>query len=80
MIAISSGVAWHSSIRTSNSWRRIEAQIIPRELGKTLALMVGFRNILVHDYAKLDTSVVLKVLRKDLADLERFRDAVGPII
>jgi uncharacterized protein YutE (UPF0331/DUF86 family) len=39
-----------------------EAQLIPQELGEALALMVGFRNILVHDYARLDPSIVLRVL------------------
>ena len=42
--------------------------------------MVGFRNILVHDYARLDQSIVLRVLREDLRDLERFRQAVGPML
>ena len=57
-----------------------EAQLVSRELGGALALMVGFRNILVHDYARLDSSIVLRVLREDLRDLERFRDAVGPLL
>ena len=57
-----------------------EAHLIPRELGGALALMVGFRNILVHDYARLDRSIVLRVLRDDLHDLERFRDAVAPML
>jgi uncharacterized protein YutE (UPF0331/DUF86 family) len=57
-----------------------EAQLIPLPLGRALALMVGFRNILVHDYARLDVSIVLRVLREDLRDLERFRDAVGPMV
>ena len=57
-----------------------EAQLIPQELGGALALMVGFRNILVHDYARLDPSIVLRVLREDLRDLERFRQAVGPMV
>ena len=57
-----------------------EAQLIPGELGHALALMVGFRNILVHDYARLDPSIVLRVLRDDLRDLERFREAVGALV
>ncbi len=57
-----------------------EAQVISRELGAALALMVGFRNILVHDYVRLDASVVVRVLREDLGDLERFRDRVRTVV
>ena len=38
--------------------------------------MVGVRNILVHDYARLDPAIVVRVLQKDVGDLERFRDAM----
>jgi uncharacterized protein YutE (UPF0331/DUF86 family) len=53
-----------------------EAELLPRELAASLARMVGFRNILVHDYARLDPAIVMRVLRTDLSDLPRFRDAV----
>jgi uncharacterized protein YutE (UPF0331/DUF86 family) len=57
-----------------------DADLVPRKLGAALALMVGFRNILVHDYTRLDPAIVLRVLRTDLADLERFRDAVRTLV
>ncbi|MBI4265753.1 MAG: DUF86 domain-containing protein [Acidobacteria bacterium] len=57
-----------------------EADILPDELGRSLARMVGFRNILVHDYARLDPEIVLRVVRTDVQDLERFRQAVLSII
>lgn len=57
-----------------------EAQLIPPDLGRSLALMVGFRNILVHDYARLDVSIVLRILRDNLSDLERFRGTVRPLV
>ena len=53
-----------------------EAKMLPPELATSLARMVGFRNILVHDYARVDPAIVVRVLRTDLSDLERFRDAV----
>jgi uncharacterized protein YutE (UPF0331/DUF86 family) len=31
-----------------------EAGVIPQELGQELALMVGFGDIVVHDYARID--------------------------
>jgi uncharacterized protein YutE (UPF0331/DUF86 family) len=49
-------------------------------LATALASMVGFRNILVHDYARIDAAIVLRVLRNDLADIERFRNAVQALI
>ena len=53
-----------------------EAQLLPGELAAKLASMVGFRDILVHDYTRLDPAIVIRVLRQDLGDLERFRDLV----
>ena len=53
-----------------------EADILPRALAESLARMVGFRNILVHDYTRLDPAIVLRVLRTDLQDVEAFRAAV----
>lgn len=52
------------------------AGVVPAELGRSLARMVGFRNILVHNYARIDPSTVLRVLRTDIDDVARFRDAV----
>lgn len=57
-----------------------EAGVVPPDLGKTLARMVGFRNILVHDYTRLDPAIVLRALHTDLVDIERFRDAVLRVI
>ena len=53
-----------------------EADLLPRELAARLARMVGFRNILVHDFARLDPAIGVRVLRTDLSDLERFCEAV----
>ena len=57
-----------------------KAGSLPNELATALALLVGFRNILVHDYTRLDPAIVIRVLRRDLADLERFRDAVRTLV
>jgi uncharacterized protein YutE (UPF0331/DUF86 family) len=50
------------------------------ETGAATFEILGFRTILVHDYARLDTSVVLRVLRTDLQDVERFREAVLQLV
>ena len=57
-----------------------EAGMLPLVLSEALAKMVGFRNILLHDYARLDPEIVLRVLGGDLQDLERFRRAVLQLV
>jgi len=49
--------------------------LLPPELAQSLARMTGFRNILVHEYTAVDAAIVLRILRKDLQDLERFHAA-----
>lgn len=34
--------------------------------------MTGFRNIVVHEYTRIDAEVVIRILRKHLADFRRF--------
>jgi uncharacterized protein YutE (UPF0331/DUF86 family) len=49
-----------------------EAGIIPNELAAKLKGMVGFCNILVHDYRKLDLEIMLDVIEHRLGDLIDF--------
>jgi uncharacterized protein YutE (UPF0331/DUF86 family) len=53
-----------------------DAGLVEPTLGLALARMVGFRNVLVHDYARVDPAIVLRVLSTDLGDVEKFRAAV----
>jgi uncharacterized protein YutE (UPF0331/DUF86 family) len=50
--------------------------IIPAELADSLIRMAHFRNLLVHQYEKMDIDVVCNVIKKKLDDLIRFGDAV----
>lgn len=43
-----------------------ENGIISRELGKEMAGMAGFRNVLVHDYLRLDLDKVHEVMKKHI--------------
>ena len=54
-----------------------EAKILPGPFARRLAPMGGFRNILVHDYLKVDPRKVYDVLQKHLPDLEEFAKAVA---
>ncbi|MBI2217445.1 MAG: DUF86 domain-containing protein [Candidatus Rokubacteria bacterium] len=38
--------------------------------------MAGFRNILVHEYARVNPAIVAGVVRDRVGDFVRFRDAV----
>jgi len=52
-------------------------KIISDDLADRLTKMVGFRNILAHDYGKVDYAVVGDILRFGLKDLEKFLAAVA---
>lgn len=49
-----------------------EEQFIPSELTDKLINMARFRNILSHDYEKLDFSIVYDILQNHLQDAEEF--------
>ena len=47
-------------------------KIIDYELKDKLGKMAGFRNILVHDYMKLDRGLVYDIVKYNLIDIEKF--------
>jgi uncharacterized protein YutE (UPF0331/DUF86 family) len=49
-----------------------EEKIISDALTAKLVRMVGFRNVLAHDYEDIDYDIVYNVLQKGLHDIERF--------
>jgi uncharacterized protein YutE (UPF0331/DUF86 family) len=49
---------------------------ISHELMGALREMVGFRNIVVHGYERLNAAIVEKILRNDLDDLLQFVNAI----
>jgi uncharacterized protein YutE (UPF0331/DUF86 family) len=53
-----------------------EEGIIPDVLLSDLARMVGFRNVIVHDYARIDDGLVYTVLQENVSDFARFAAAV----
>ncbi|WP_078695240.1 type VII toxin-antitoxin system HepT family RNase toxin [Caloramator quimbayensis] len=46
--------------------------IIPEKFAKQISGMASFRNILVHDYTRLDEDVVLDILKNRLNDFSVF--------
>lgn len=49
-----------------------EAGILPAEFAVTFSSIAGFRNILVHEYARVDLELVHQHLIQDLDDLELY--------
>ena len=49
-----------------------EEEIIKRELAEKLVKMVGFRNIIAHDYQKIDYDIMYDILINRLKDIEQF--------
>ena len=53
-----------------------EGNIIGAELRDRLKAMIGFRNVAVHDYRKLNLEVVRNILEGHLGDFRWFGEAV----
>ena len=51
-------------------------QVLTSELSRQMSAMAGFRNIAVHDYAKLDINIMKSILTKNLVDIEDFCTAI----
>ncbi len=49
-----------------------ELKIIDSELAKRLKKAVGFRNLVVHAYEKIDWNIVFSIITKDLSDFKEY--------
>lgn len=49
-----------------------EEGVIPPNLSRQVQNMVGFRNVAVHDYTKINLDIVEAIVRERLADFTRF--------
>lgn len=53
-----------------------EAGLIDQNLYNTMEKMAKFRNIVVHNYDRIDQSIVVMILRKNLDNFLFFRDQI----
>jgi len=53
-----------------------ENKIISEDLARKLTKMIGLRNILVHEYGKLDRKKIYKILKEQIGDLEEFKKQI----
>ncbi len=63
-------VNWYSDIPRILA----ENDYIDSDLSETWIQMIGFRNILVHDYADIDLKIVYDVLKNHLDDIKMIRN------
>lgn len=56
-----------------------EEGIISIELTEKMVKMTGFRNIIAHDYEKLNYAIVYDVLQSKLPDIEDFLNRISSI-
>ena len=57
-----------------------ENGILNRDLLETMEKMAKFRNIIVHHYDKVDTEIVIGILKKDLKDFSAYKVAIINIL
>jgi uncharacterized protein YutE (UPF0331/DUF86 family) len=57
-----------------------DQHVVDPELGARLQAMVGFRNIAVHDYDRLDRDILKAILANHLPDLDAFSQAIKTLL
>jgi len=53
-----------------------KANIIPNDLSEKLQRMIGFRNVVIHEYQHINISIVQTVIELGLDDLLTFTDII----
>lgn len=69
-------VNWYSDIPAI----RAEAGYLDEELKETWVQMIGFRNVLVHEYTDIDRRIVYQVLQHRPGDLEALRSVFAQFL
>ena len=53
-----------------------ENKVLGKKLADRLEKMAKFRNVLVHQYEKIEAEIIVGLLKKNLKDFDHFRKAV----
>jgi uncharacterized protein YutE (UPF0331/DUF86 family) len=53
-----------------------ENNVLGKKLADRLEKMAKFRNVLVHQYEKIEAEIIVGILKKNLKDFDHFRIAV----
>jgi len=54
----------------------MENKVIDKRLWSRLEKMAKFRNVVVHQYEKINPAIVVSILHKNLADFEKYKKAI----
>jgi uncharacterized protein YutE (UPF0331/DUF86 family) len=54
----------------------MENAIISKKLFQTMEKMAKFRNVVVHQYEKIDPAIVVSILHGHLGDFEKYKKAI----
>jgi len=54
----------------------MENKVIGKDLFRSMDKMARFRNVVVHQYEKIDPAIVVSILRKKLGDFENYKKAI----
>jgi len=54
----------------------MENKVINRSLLKTMDEMAKFRNVVVHQYEKIDPAIVVSILHNNLKDFESYKKSI----
>ena len=57
-----------------------ESEILEKDLSERLRRAVGFRNISVHEYSRIDWNIVYSIITKNIDDFKDFSASVLAII
>ena len=53
-----------------------ENNVLPKDFAQKIAPVTGVRNILVHQYEKLDKEMFIRNLRKHFSDFEKYQQYI----
>jgi uncharacterized protein YutE (UPF0331/DUF86 family) len=74
---IISDEGWRVPVSYSDTFKVLkENKVIDNELFSIMERMARFRNIIVHNYDKLDQTIILDILKKNLEDFMKYRDSI----
>ena len=70
---IISRAKWGVPQSSSDAFRILESKsLLLQETTKSLTSMVGFRNIAIHEYQKLNTDIIIQIMEKDYHVFSKF--------
>lgn len=57
-----------------------EHDYLSEDLSATLQKWTGYRNILVHDYLKIDHEIAYNIIKEDFKEIEAFKSIAQSLI